>query len=81
MWFCLNICFISNIRCEPGLYISTLENPEIRVDNDSSEFLKGDPDFVVTMEAGRENESVGIKEVSPDLSNDSWHKIRMKMVK
>ena len=42
----------------PGNYIA---NPEIKVENDSSELHEDDPDVDMTMEAGGEKESLEIK--------------------
>ena len=45
------------------------KNLEIKSKNKCNKFLQDDPDVDMKLKAGRENESVGIEEVTPDFSN------------
>ena len=66
------------VKNEWGNYVSKLKNPEMKIDNESNEFFKCDPDINVTLEAGRDKEFADVKEECPDLCNTSWCTARTK---
>ena len=51
--------------------MTKFKNPEMNIENDSNEFLEMDANVDVMLEARRFKESVGINEISHDLSNTS----------
>ena len=57
--------------CELGVYVSKVENPEMKIENESNKFLEGDKDVDLTLEAWWENESFSNNEIGPYLSNTS----------
>ena len=60
------------VWCEERAHVAKLGNSEIENGNEFNKVIEGDPDVNMMFEAGRERESVGIKEVNPELGDASW---------
>ena len=58
------------------VYVTKYKNPEIKVENESNKFLKGDPGIDVMLKAEWVKEFVDIKEWSPDQNNTFLHMVR-----
>ena len=58
--------------------MTKFKNPQMKTENESNNFLEGDPDVDVILEAKMKRESLGIDEIIPDLSDISWHTVRRR---
>ena len=56
--------------------MTKFENLETKFENELNEFIRGDPDVDVILEAGMKMESACTKKVISDSSNTSWFSIR-----
>ena len=43
----------SKVWCEPEGYVTKLECPEMKIENESNKFPEGDPDLDVIVKVGR----------------------------
>ena len=68
--------YIPGVQCEPWVYMTKFKSPETKIENESNKLLEGDPSVDVSLEAGKETESVGIKEINSNSSNTFWHTIK-----
>ena len=50
--------------CELRVYVAKFKNLEMKIENESNDFLEGNPVIDMALEAGKGKESVCIKEVT-----------------